>query len=75
MVEATERIVGMGGSSGHNEGAEARLRAAWLRRDVDALHHLFAYCEIPSIALSRRKRLFNREAVLYWLVQRQSGDL
>ncbi len=31
--------------------------------------------EIPSIALSRRKRLFNRDVILYWLVQRQSGDL
>jgi excisionase family DNA binding protein len=31
--------------------------------------------EIPSIALSRRKRLFNRDAIMYWLVQRQSGDL
>ena len=31
--------------------------------------------EIPSIPLSRRKRLFNRETILYWLVNKQIGDL
>jgi len=31
--------------------------------------------EIPSIPLSRRKRLFNRDAILYWLANKQMGDL
>ena len=31
--------------------------------------------EIPSVALSRRKRLFQRQAIDYWLVQHQMGDL
>lgn len=31
--------------------------------------------EIPSIAISRRKRLFNYEAICYWLVQHQMGNL
>src|SRR5688572_27725294 len=50
-AKATERITGMGGPAVHKESAGAHLRAAWLRRDIDALHHLFAYCEIPSITL------------------------
>ena len=31
--------------------------------------------EIPSISLSRRKRLFSRQAIDYWLANRQMGDL
>lgn len=31
--------------------------------------------EIPSIPISRRKRLFNREAVYYWLANKQIGNL
>ena len=31
--------------------------------------------EIPSIPLSRRKRLFSRQAIEYWLANRQMGDL
>ena len=31
--------------------------------------------EIPSIPLSRRKRLFNRDAIIHWLANRQMGDL
>ena len=31
--------------------------------------------EIPSIPISRRKRLFNRESILYWLANKQIGDL
>jgi hypothetical protein len=41
----------MGGLAVHKESAGAHLRAAWLRRDIDALHHLYAYCEISSITL------------------------
>jgi excisionase family DNA binding protein len=31
--------------------------------------------EIPSVCLSRRKRLFSREAIHYWLANRQMGKL
>jgi len=31
--------------------------------------------EIPSVPISRRKRLFNREAIHYWLANRQIGNL
>lgn len=31
--------------------------------------------EIPSVAISRRKRLFNREAIEYWLANKQMGNL
>ena len=31
--------------------------------------------EIPSISLSRRKRLFSRDAILYWLESKKTGDL
>jgi excisionase family DNA binding protein len=31
--------------------------------------------EIPSIPLSRRKRLFSRQAIEYWLANKQMGDL
>ena len=49
--------------------------ARLLRYSVKTVYRKAARGEIPSIALSRRKRLFNRETILYWLVQRQSGDL
>jgi excisionase family DNA binding protein len=31
--------------------------------------------EIPSVAISRRKRLFSREAINYWLANKQMGKL
>jgi excisionase family DNA binding protein len=31
--------------------------------------------EIPSVAISRRKRLFSRDAINYWLTNRQVGRL
>ena len=31
--------------------------------------------EIPSVPISRRKRLFNRDAIAYWLANRQMGNL
>jgi excisionase family DNA binding protein len=31
--------------------------------------------EIPSVPLSRRKRLFSREAIHYWLANKQMGKL
>ena len=31
--------------------------------------------EIPSVPISRRKRLFSREAINYWLANKQVGNL
>jgi excisionase family DNA binding protein len=31
--------------------------------------------EIPSVPISRRKRLFSREAIQYWLANKQMGKL
>ena len=31
--------------------------------------------EIPSVPISRRKRLFSREAIHYWLSNKQMGKL
>ena len=31
--------------------------------------------EIPSVSISRRKRLFNRDAIAYWLANKQVGNL
>ena len=31
--------------------------------------------EIPSVSICRRKRLFRREAIEYWLANRQMGNL
>jgi excisionase family DNA binding protein len=30
--------------------------------------------EIPSVPISRRKRLFSREAIQYWLAGKQVGN-
>ena len=30
--------------------------------------------EIPSVPISRRKRLFSREAIQYWLANKQVGN-
>jgi excisionase family DNA binding protein len=49
--------------------------AALLHYSVKTVYKKAARGEIPSIALSRRKRLFRRETIMYWLVQRQMGDL
>lgn len=31
--------------------------------------------EIPSVPISRRKRLFSRDAIHYWLANKQMGNL
>ena len=46
-----------------------------LHYSVKTVYKKAARGEIPSIALSRRKRLFRRDTILYWLVQHQMGDL
>ena len=49
--------------------------AALLRYSVKTIYKKAARGEIPSVVLSRRKRLFKRDAIQYWLVQHEMGDL
>ena len=49
--------------------------AELLHYSVKTIYKKAARGEIPSIALTRRKRLFRRDAIMYWLVQHQMGDL
>lgn len=49
--------------------------ATLLGYSVKTVYRKAARGEIPSIPVSRRKRLFSREAIAYWLVQKQIGDL
>ena len=49
--------------------------AALLRYSVKTIYKKAARGEIPSVVLSRRKRLFKRESIQYWLVQHEMGDL
>lgn len=46
-----------------------------LRYSPKTVYKKAARGELPSVAISRRKRLFNREAILYWLANRQIGKL
>ena len=41
----------------------------------DAVFVKAAKGEIPSVPISRRKRLFNREAIHHWLANKQMGNL
>jgi excisionase family DNA binding protein len=49
--------------------------AALLRYSIKTIYKKAARGEIPSVPISRRKRLFNREAIHYWLANRQVGKL
>ena len=49
--------------------------ARLLHYSIKTVYKKAARGEIPSIALSRRKRLFNRETIMYWLANRQMGNL
>ena len=49
--------------------------AALLRYSVKTVYKKAAKGEIPSVPLSRRKRLFSREAIEYWLANKQMGNL
>jgi len=49
--------------------------AELLHYSVKTVYKKAARGEIPSIVISNRKRLFDREIINYWLVQRQTGDL
>ena len=46
-----------------------------LRYSPKTIYKKAARGEIPSVAISRRKRLFNRDAIHYWLANRQMGKL
>jgi len=49
--------------------------AALLRYSTKTIYKKAAKGEIPSVPISRRKRLFSREAINYWLANRQMGNL
>ncbi|MBV9506514.1 MAG: helix-turn-helix domain-containing protein [Acidobacteriia bacterium] len=49
--------------------------AKLLRYSPKTIYKKAARGEIPSVPLSRRKRLFNREAMEYWLINNQIGNL
>ena len=49
--------------------------AALLRYSVKTVYKKAARGEIPSVPVSRRKRLFMREAIAYWLANKQEGNL
>lgn len=49
--------------------------AKLLKYSEKTIYKKAAKGEIPSIPLSRRKRLFSRQAIEYWLANRQMGNL
>jgi excisionase family DNA binding protein len=49
--------------------------AALLHYSVKTVYKKAAKGEIPSVPISPRKRLFNREVIAHWLANRQMGNL
>jgi excisionase family DNA binding protein len=49
--------------------------AEFLHYSVKTVYKKAARGEIPSMPVSRRKRLFSREAIHYWLANKQMGRL
>ena len=49
--------------------------AKLLHYSVKTVYKKAARGEIPSVPISRRKRLFSREAIQYWLANKQMGNL
>ena len=49
--------------------------ARLLHYSVKTVYKKSARGEIPSVPISPRKRLFNREAIHYWLANKQMGNL
>ena len=49
--------------------------AALLHYSVKTVYKKAAKGEIPSVAISRRKRLFSREVIAHWLANKQMGKL
>ena len=49
--------------------------AKLLKYSEKTIYKKAARGEIPSVPISRRKRLFNREQIHHWLANKQMGDL
>jgi excisionase family DNA binding protein len=49
--------------------------ATLLHYSVKTVYKKAAKGEIPSVPISRRKRLFKRETIEYWLANKQMGNL
>lgn len=49
--------------------------AKLLHYSIKTIYKKAARGEIPSVPISRRKRLFSREAIQYWLTNKQMGKL
>ncbi|HEY1760661.1 MAG TPA: helix-turn-helix domain-containing protein [Bryobacteraceae bacterium] len=49
--------------------------AELLHYSVKTVYRKAARGEIPSVPISRRRRLFSREAIEYWLANKQMGNL
>ena len=49
--------------------------AELLHYSVKTVYKKAARGEIPSMPISRRKRLFSHEAIHYWLANKQMGKL
>jgi excisionase family DNA binding protein len=49
--------------------------AQLLHYSIKTVYKKAAKGEIPSVPISRRKRLFNRETIQYWLANKQMGNL
>ena len=49
--------------------------AKLLHYSIKTVYKKAARGEIPSVPISRRKRLFSREAIRYWLANKQMGIL
>ena len=49
--------------------------AELLHYSAKTIYKKAARGEIPSVPISPRKRLFNRETIMYWLANRQMGNL
>jgi excisionase family DNA binding protein len=49
--------------------------AKLLKYSEKTIYKKAARGEIPSVPISRRKRLFNREVIHHWLANKQIGNL
>jgi excisionase family DNA binding protein len=49
--------------------------AKLLHYSVKTVYKKAARGEIPSVPISRRKRLFNKDAIHYWLANKEMGNL
>lgn len=49
--------------------------AELLHYSIKTVYKKAAKSEIPSVPISRRKRLFSRQSIQYWLANKQVGNL